>query len=97
MITIGLTEILLIGLFSLAILVSVYSLVKSAKKVKDYERIKDYIMIGTLMWLLGTYGFDSSLRNAGMCIFGYGLVLLLYNYYKKGYEEGLSEREDKHD
>jgi len=88
MITIGLTKIILVGLYSLVVLV-VYSLIKSAKRVKDYERIKDYIIIGTLMWLLGTYRFDSSLGSAGMCIFGYGLALLLYNYYKKGYEEGI--------
>jgi len=67
-------------------------LIKSAKEFKDYERIRDYLVIGTLMWLIGIFGYDSSLRNAGMCIYGYGLLLLLYNHYRKGYEEGLNVR-----
>ncbi|WP_456327495.1 hypothetical protein [Archaeoglobus sp.] len=49
MITVGLGEISLVGLYFITILVFVHSLVKKAKKFKDYERIRDYIIIGTLM------------------------------------------------
>ena len=92
MITIGLTKIILVGLYSLVVLV-VYSFIKSAKRVKDYERIKDYIIIGTLMWLLGTYRFDSSLGSGGMCIFDYGLAYCSTTITKKDTKRGLGERE----
>ena len=92
MASVNVLELLLGCILISVVLVVLYTLIKSAKEFKDYERIRDYLVIGTLMWLIGTFGYDSSLRNAGMCIYGYGLLLLLYNHYRKGYEEGLNVR-----
>lgn len=84
---VGLAEIALVGFIVTAVLVTIYVLLKRAKKFKDYERIRDYLIMGTLIWLVGWN--DLSVQVVGSCVSFYGLILLCYNYYKRGYEEGL--------
>ena len=64
-----------------------FSVVKSAKEFEDYGRIGDYLIMGVTIWLVGSINKDSSVQIVGSCIWIYGLAILLYNHYKKGYEE----------
>ncbi len=82
-------EIALVGFIVTAVLVTIYVLLKKTKEFKDYERIRDYLIMGTLIWLGGILWEDLSVQVVGGCVSFYGLILLCYNYYKRGYEEGL--------
>jgi len=64
-----------------------YRFIKRAKMFKDYVRIVDYMAIGTLIWLFGLLHNDFSVQTVGCGLWMYGFAILLYNEYKRGYEE----------
>jgi len=93
MTSIGFSEIILISVIIIVfVMVLHYLLGKKVEEVEDSKRIKDLMIIGLLLFFIGTYYGDSPLIRAGQAVFGYGFLLLLYKNYKKGLEEGYRNR-----
>ena len=93
MISISFSEILLISVSIVIFIVFLYYLLgKKVKEVEDSKRIRDLMIVGLLLFFIGTYYSDTPLISAGQAVFGYGFLLLLYKNYKKGLEEGYRNR-----
>lgn len=82
----GVSEILLLALIVAGWMYLLHVFMKRAKIFRDYRSIRDCLVIGTIVWLVGSFKMDSSIQTIGTCIFLYGLALLLYNEYKRGQE-----------
>jgi len=63
-------------------IITLHKLIRSAR-FRDYERIRDYPIIGTIIWMIGSFEIDSSIQVVGSCIVLYGFILLLYNHYSE--------------
>jgi len=50
------------------------------------------MIIGSILFFVGSYYGDDPLIRAGQVVFGNGFLLLLYKNYKKGLEEGYRNR-----
>jgi len=93
MISISFSEILLISVSIVIFIVFLYYLLgKEVKEVEDSKRIRDLMIVGLLLFFIGTYYSYTPLISAGQAVFGYGFLLLLYKNYKKGLEEGYRNR-----
>jgi hypothetical protein len=93
MISIGFSELILISVIIVVFIVFLhYLLGKKVEEVEDSKRIRDLMIIGLLLFSIGTYYGDNPLIRAGQAVFGYGFLLLLYKNYKKGLEEGYRDR-----
>jgi Ca2+/Na+ antiporter len=87
MVTISIGELLLFFVFAVVAIYVTHRLVKIAKGFEDYKRIKDYLIIGLVIWLIGSLSLDSSVQTVGWIVWLYGFVLLLYKSYKYGKSE----------